>query len=88
MSRRLCHCSNRRFYLTGWLRRICTSIVPTIPLLWRGGGHKHFVMSAFSNHVKVLQNVTLFVATATNSGSIFQQPHISVLKHEICLFVG
>ena len=29
-----------------------------IPLLWRGGGHKHFVMHAFSNHAVVLHNVT------------------------------
>ena len=29
-----------------------------IPLLWRGGGLMHFVMHAFSNHVKVLHNVT------------------------------
>ena len=29
----------------------------TIPLLWRGGRHKHFVMHAFNNHVKVLHDV-------------------------------
>ena len=28
MSRRLCNCNKRRFYLTGWLHRICTNIVP------------------------------------------------------------
>ena len=29
-----------------------------IPLLWRGGRRKHFVMHAFNNHVEVLHNVT------------------------------
>ena len=29
-----------------------------IPLLWRGGRHKHFVRHAFNNHVKVLHDVT------------------------------
>ncbi len=28
-----------------------------IPLLWRGGRRTHFVMHAFSNHVKVLHSV-------------------------------
>ena len=30
----------------------------TIPLLWRGGRHKHFVIPVFSNHVEVLHSVT------------------------------
>ena len=34
---------------------------PAIPLLWRGGRHKHFVMHAFSNRVEGLHNVTPFV---------------------------
>ena len=41
-----------------------------IPLLWRGGRRMHFVMHAFNNHVKVLHDVTPFVAVATNGGSI------------------
>ena len=61
MSRRLCYCNKRRFYLTGWLWRVCISMCRTIPLLWRGGRHKHFVMHAFSNHVEVLHSVTPIV---------------------------
>ena len=57
MSRRLCYCNKRRFYLTGWLLGFCTRI----PLLWRGVRLMHFVMHAFSNHVEGLHNVTLFV---------------------------
>ena len=45
----------------------------TIPLLWRGGRHKHFVMRAFNNHVKVLDNVTpidLLVQSAVLSDGV------------------
>ena len=61
MSRRLCYCNKRRFYLTGRLWHVCISMCQTIPLLWRGGRHKHFVMHAFSNHVEVLHSVTPIV---------------------------
>ena len=40
---------------------VASYLHPAIPLLWRGGRHKHFVMHAFSNRVEGLHNVTPFV---------------------------
>ena len=52
-----------------------------IPLLWRGGKHKHFVMSAFSNHVEVLHSVTpidLLVQSAVLSDGV-----VAAVLHQI-----
>ena len=58
----------------------CVVSAPVNSLLWRGSRHKHFVMHALSNHVKVLHNVKPFVATATNGGSTFQPPDMRLLN--------
>ena len=42
--------------LEGWQAKpdgvVAKVLYQSIPLLWKGGRHKHFVMHAFSNHVE------------------------------------
>ncbi len=64
--------------MEGWQAQPDGVVVPylhnLIPLLWRGGRHKHFVMHAFNNHVKVLHDVTpidLLVQSAVLSDGVF-----------------
>ena len=60
----------------------------TIPLLWRGVRRKHFVMYAFDNHVKVLDNVSpidLLVQSAVLSdGVVFCVPTIFTPTSTAC----